>query len=209
MLIRTHMGISLDGFVATPDGLPAWDAVPTFGPGSHGTDEISAQCDTVVIGRTTFDQGFETVEGGEGGHWLADWPYSGKRVYVLTSRPLPAEAAALDVVASRGGPAELVAHLREAGLARDVHLLGGSRTVHAFLEIGAIDRLGIVVLPVLLGKGIPLFPIEPTTFSSEAWAASLASPSEAAPHPLLQLERHRAFPDGAVELVYRKGEQSA
>jgi hypothetical protein len=24
MLIRTHMGVSLDGFVATPDGLPVW-----------------------------------------------------------------------------------------------------------------------------------------------------------------------------------------
>ena len=40
MLIRTHIGVSLDGFVATPDGLPAWDAIPTFGPGSHGTAEF-------------------------------------------------------------------------------------------------------------------------------------------------------------------------
>ena len=73
------------------------------------------------------------------------------------------------------------------------------RRAHARAQV--IDRLGMVVLPVLLGKGIPLFSIEITTFLSEAWAASLASPSGAAA-PSLPLERHRAFPDGAVELVY-------
>jgi dihydrofolate reductase len=196
VLIRTHVGVSLDGFVATADGLPAWDAMPTFGPGSHGNDEFTAQCDAVVIGRTSFDQGFED-------YWLPDWPYQGKQVYVLTSRPLPAKAAEMGIVASRGGPAGLVEQLRGAGLARDVHVLGGSRTIQAFLELGALDRLGMIVLPVRLGKGIPLFDIEPTTFSNDAWAAAQASPSATALRPLLQLERHRAFPDGAIELVYR------
>jgi dihydrofolate reductase len=197
MLIRTHVGVSLDGFVATPDGLPAWDAMPTFGPGSYGNDEFSAQCDAVVIGRTTFDQGFSE------GHWLPNWPYPGKQVYVLTSRPLPPKAAEMGVVASRGGPAGLVEQLRGAGLARDVHVLGGARAIQALLEFGAIDQLGMIVLPVLLGQGIPLFAIEPTTFSNDAWTASLASPSPPASRPLLRLEGHRAFPDGAIELVYR------
>jgi dihydrofolate reductase len=196
MLIRTHIGVSLDGFVATPDGLPAWDAMPTFTGGSHGTAEITEQCDAIVMGRTSFDQGFQE------GSWLPNWPWPGKRVYVLTSRPLPANAPAAGVIASQGGPAGLVQQLRNAGLTRDVQVLGGSRTVQAFLDLGAIDRLGMVILPVLLGKGIPLFAIETTTFSSDAWAASQASPSEAAPRSLLRLDRQRAFPDGAVELVY-------
>ena len=195
MLIRTHVGVSLDGFVATPDGLPAWDAMPTFGPGSHGNDEFTAQCDAVVIGGTTFAQGFE--------QWLPDWPYAGKQVYVLTTRPLPAKATEMGIVASQGGPAGLVEQLRGADLAGDVHVLGGSRTIQAFLNIGALDRLGMVVLPVLLGKGIPLFPLEIATFSREAWAASLAAPSQAAPRWRLRLEGQRVFPDGAVELDYR------
>ena len=196
MLIRTHIGVSLDGFVATPDGLPTWDAIPTFGPGSHGIAEFMEQCDAVVMGRSSFDQGFQD--------WLPNWPWPDKQVYVLTSRPLPANAPAAGVIASKGGPAGLVKQLREARLARDVQLLGGPRIIQAFLELGALDRLEMVVLPVLLGKGIPLFAIEIATFSSEAWAASQASPSGAASRPLLRLDRHRAFPDGAVELVYRK-----
>ena len=171
MLIRTHVGVSLDGFLATPDGLPAWDADPTFGPGSHGYAEVSEQCEAVIVGRTSFDQGFRD--------WLTDgWPWPGKRVYVLTSRPLPAEAPAVGVIAALGGPAGLLAQLRDAGLTGDVQLLGGPRTIQAFLELGAVDQLGMVVLPVLLRKGIPLFDIEATTFSNDAWAASLASPSD-------------------------------
>ncbi len=194
MLIRTHVGVSLDGFVATPDGLPAWDAIPTFGPGSHGTAELAEQCGAVVMGRTSFDQGFQD--------WLADWPWPDKQVYVLTSRPLPANVPA-GVIASTGGPAALVEQLRDAGLAQDVHLLGGPRIIQVLLELGAIDRLGICVLPVLLGTGIPLFAIEPTAYSSDAWAASLTSTSKSAAHPLLQLDSQQVFPDGAVQLVYR------
>jgi len=197
MRIRTHVGLGLDGFIATPDGLPAWDAMPTFGPGSHGNAEFLEECDAIVMGRTSFDQGFED--------WLANWPWPGKPVYVLTSRSLPENAAAAGVVASAGGPAGLVQQLRQAGLARDAQLLGDAKTIQAFLELGALDELGVVVLPVLLGKGIPLFAIEPTVFSPEAWAASLASPGEAAPGTLLRLDRHRAFPDGAIEMVYRRG----
>jgi dihydrofolate reductase len=157
-----------------------------------------AQCGAVAMGRTSFDQGFE--------HWLANWPWPDKPVYVLTSRPLPEGAAAMGVVASMGGPAGLVEQLRAAGLARDVELLGGPRAVQALLELGALDRLGLVVLPVLLGRGIPLFSAEATAFSADAWAASPSAPSAPsgnAHRPIFRLEHHQAFPDGAVELVYR------
>ena len=123
---------------------------------------------------------------------------------MLTSRPLPAHAASVGVLASEGGPAGLLAQLRAAGLERDVQLLGGPRTIQAFLDLGVIDRLGMVILPLLLGKGISLFSLEIATFSGAAWAAAHAAPSRAAPRSRLGLERHRAFPDGAVELVYRK-----
>jgi dihydrofolate reductase len=194
MQIRTHTGLSLDGFMAHADGLPVWDAMPTFVPGTHGTAELAEQCGGVVVGRTSFDQGFED--------WLPNWPWSGKPVYVLTSRPFPAKAASMGVIAAPGGPLGLVEQLREAGLTRDVHVLGGPQTIQALLAIGGLDRLGMVVLPVLLRAGIPLFDSEPTSFSFDAWAASQASPSEAAARPLLRLERQRAFPDGSIEIVY-------
>jgi len=199
MKIRTRLGVSLDGFATFANGLPAWDAMPTFGPGSHGSAEFTEQCAAVVIGRTTFDQGYE--------HWLPNWPYAGKQVFVLTSRPLPEYPAELKVSAVHGGPEALVERLRGANLDGDVNLLGGPRTVQSLLEVGALDELGFCLLPVLLGTGIPFFDIQPTSFSQAAWDALLASPSEPAPRARLQLERHRVFPDGAIELVYRKASE--
>ena len=62
--------------------------------------------------------------------------------------------------------------------------MGGPRTIRAFQELGAVDRLEILVLPVLLGDGIPL------------------SPRQAPALPLRLLGADRTFPDGTAELVY-------
>src|SRR5260370_35895601 len=111
MLIRTYIGVSIDGFMATPDAFPAWDAMPTFVPGkSYGIGEFTEQCNAVVMGRTTFDFAHA--------YWAEQsvWPWEGKRVFVLTSRPLP-ERVPSDVTASRGGPVGLLERLRAAPLA--------------------------------------------------------------------------------------------
>lgn len=184
MQIRTHIGVSLDGIMGTPDGIPAWEAMPTFVPGqSHGYSEFIAQCEAIVIGRTLFDFAH--------GYWSEQrvWPWEGFRVYVLTSQPLPADRHP-DVFASDGNAAALVQQLHQAGLTRDVQVLGGAQTIRAFLELGAIDELGLVVLPVLLGEGTPLFQ-----------AGTL-------PRTDLKLADHRAFPDGAVELVYTRDDRA-
>src|SRR6266566_5874131 len=103
MQIRTQVGVSLDGFIASAEGLPAWDAMPTFVPGaSHGYPELVEQCDAILMGRTSFDQGFPS--------WSENWPYQDKRVYVLTSHPLPNNVPA-GVIASQGRPAGLVEQL--------------------------------------------------------------------------------------------------
>jgi dihydrofolate reductase len=60
----------------------------------------------------------------------------------------------------------------------------GPRTIQAFCQQGALDCLDVVVLPILLGDGVPLWPhgTEP---------------------PRLRLRREpRVFPDGSVELSY-------
>jgi dihydrofolate reductase len=174
MLIRSRMGVSVDGFVATPDGLPTLAVMPGFVPGvSHGLPEFIEGCDAVVMGRTTFLPALRAPS----------WPWPGLQVYVLTSRPLPANTPG-DVIVAQGGPAALAGQLRSRGSDGDVHLVGGPQTIRAFHELGELDRLEIVVLPILLGDGIPL------------------SPPGARPVPLRLLRADRTFPDGAAELVY-------
>jgi dihydrofolate reductase len=74
---------------------------------------------------------------------------------VLTSRPLALEPPD-DVIVESGGPAAMVDRLRSRGSDGDVHLVGGPRTIRAFYELGALDRLEIVVVPTLAGmRGDP------------------------------------------------------
>jgi dihydrofolate reductase len=192
MLIRSRMGVSVDGFVATPDGLPALLAMPGFVPGvSHGHPEFIEGCDAVVMGRSTFLPALGAPS----------WPWPGKQVYVLTSRPLPAATPA-DVVAADGGPAGLVEQLRSRGSDGDVHLVGGPRTIRAFHELGALDRLEIVVLPILLGAGIPLSPQGTQPAPSPQGTQPAPSPQGTQLVSLRLLRADRTFPDGSVELVY-------
>jgi dihydrofolate reductase len=169
MLIRTHVGVSLDGFVADADGVAAWESLPGYEHRSHGIAEVLEHCEAVVMGRDTFDRGLSK--------WAGDWPWRDKDVHVLTSRPLPEGIVAHPCPSA----AELLRRLRFTGLMGDVHLLGGARAIRAFLDLGAIDRLGVVVLPMLLGRGIPLF-------------GETSQP--------LRLQCQRSHPGGAVELIY-------
>jgi hypothetical protein len=55
MLIKSRMGISADGLVSTPEGVPAIALATGFESGdSHGYPEFIEGCDAVVMGRTTF-----------------------------------------------------------------------------------------------------------------------------------------------------------
>jgi hypothetical protein len=50
-------------------------------------------------------------------------------------------------VVADDSPAGLLDKLRGAGFDRDAFLLGGQRTLNAFLELGAVDRLELLVFP--------------------------------------------------------------
>ncbi len=176
MLIKSRMGVSVDGFVANADGVPVIALATGFDPGkSHGFPEFIAGCDAVVMGRNTF---LPALGAGE-------WPWSGLQVYVLTTRPLP-DGTPPDVIAVPD-PATLAEALRSRDSGGDVHLVGGPQTIRAFSSIGALDQLGVVLVPVLLGTGVPL------------------SPAGAPALPLRLLGADRVFPDGSAELVYTPG----
>jgi dihydrofolate reductase len=167
------VGASVDGFIARPDGALDW--LPTDAE-AHGYDEFIASVDTIVIGRHTF----ETVLGFDA------WPYGGKRVVVLSSRPVD-----LSVATARGGlveqtggaPAEIAERLA-AGGAQHLYVDGGI-TVQRFLRANLIDRLVVTRVPVLIGQGIPLF-------------GSL-------PHDVrLRHVGTRSFPSGLVQSEYER-----
>lgn len=80
MRIKARMGTSIDGYVATTDGMPILIKAADFVPGrSHGYPEFIAGCDAVAMGRQTFLPALGAPQ----------WPWRDMTVHVLTSRPLP------------------------------------------------------------------------------------------------------------------------
>ena len=144
MKVSVFVGVSVDGFMARPDG--TFDFLPEGGGEPHGYDEFMASVDTLVIGRKTFD----TVRG------FPEWPYGDKRVVVLSSRPVDLSIVrAGRVEAMSGTPAEIAARLAASGV-QHAYVDGGI-TIQGFLRAGLVDRLIVTRVPVLIGEGIPLF----------------------------------------------------
>jgi dihydrofolate reductase len=144
MTVSVFIGVSIDGFIARPNG--DLDFLPVGGGEPHGYDEFMASVDALVIGRKTF----ETVLA------FPVWPYGDKRVVVLSSKPVNLSAVRGGVVEQMAGaPAEIVAKLAASG-AHHLYVDGGI-TIQRFLRAGLIQRLIITRVPVLIGDGIPLF----------------------------------------------------
>jgi dihydrofolate reductase len=171
MQIRARMSMSADGYVTTPSEWPALTADPAFVSGeSHGIREFLEGCEAALMGRTTFEPALTNER----------WPWPTLKVFVLASRPPPGTP---DHVVTDSDPERLLETVRTANHGGDVHLVGGPRTIETYRALGALDKLELVVLPLLFGGGMRLTP-------------SLS------PDTGLTFERERALPGGSVEIVY-------
>jgi dihydrofolate reductase len=146
MKISVFVGVSVDGYIARPDG--ELDFLDAGGDEPHGYEEFIATVDTIVMGRKTFEivLGFET------------WPYGEMPVVVLSSQPIDLSTAAIRggrVGLMSGPPADIAASLSSRGVGH-VYVDGGA-TIQGFLRAGLVHRLVITRVPVLIGNGIPLF----------------------------------------------------
>ena len=143
------VGVSLDGFLARPNGDLDWLMGEGGGDSAeYGYNEFIADIDAIVMGRKTFEKVLT----------FDKWYYGTKRVVALSSHPLDLGAARTKggvVEQLAGSPAEIVSSLAASGANR-LYIDGGI-TIQQFLRAGLINRLIISRLPILIGVGIPLF----------------------------------------------------
>lgn len=149
-----YIATSLDGFIATPDENLDWlTNQPDLNLGEHDYRTFIKTIRTVVMGRATYD-------------WIARypgaWEYEGKRVIVVTSRPIDNPKGALE---TRTDIDALIAELRALDDG-DVWMLGGGKLQMAFMEQKALDEIEVYVISEIIGGGIPLFP--PTGLKASA-----------------------------------------
>jgi dihydrofolate reductase len=137
------LGISLDGYIARPNG--AVDFL--FMPKDYSMAAFFATIDAAVMGRKTYDVAARMGGGSFGGSPIATYVCS-------RSRP-PGERGGVTFTSRT--PAALIGQLRKQK-GKDIWLMGGGELARAFLKADLVDQLYLGVVPVLLGRGIPLFP---------------------------------------------------
>ena len=168
MRVSVFVGVSIDGFLARADG--SFDFLKPFEGEEHGYEEFMRSVDALVIGRATYD----TVLA------FDHWPYRGKRVIVLTHRPIDARQGE---TAYAGALAPLLEKLAADGVRR-VYLDGGI-AVRQGLDEDIVDDMTISTVPVTIGAGRPLFGGAPCT---NAW----------------RLTSLREYPSGLAQARYER-----
>jgi dihydrofolate reductase len=141
-LVRFGGAMSLDGYIAGPNGEYDWivmDPEVDFAA-------MQAQFDTYLIGRKTFEA-------------MANMGSDVKSVPGLQNIVLSRTLRASDYpqVTVKSDAERVVAELR-AQPGKDIAIFGGGELFRSLLAVGLVDRVEVALIPVLLGGGIPLLP---------------------------------------------------
>jgi dihydrofolate reductase len=174
--IIVYIAISADGFIARSDGSVDWLNRPRTA-GDYGMSEFYKTIDTIIWGRTTFDQAVQRFGGKV--EKLADRRAKIKN-YVISHRPGPS-LPGLEFV---NEPLDEFAARLRAQPGKNVWIMGGGGIIGSLLDVGGVDEFIIHVIPTFIGEGIPL--IAPRQRTVE-----------------LELVDTKVWPDGVTKLHYK------
>jgi dihydrofolate reductase len=190
--IITTTWITLDGFIAGPNEAnpsEAMDWVMVDQEMGQYEDEIVSAADTLLLGRVTYES------------FAGSWPHvpdnpdvsEGEREYarklnamrkVVFSKTLPSADWNNSTLLREVAPAEIEAMKQEPG--RDMLIYGSASLIRALTNHGLIDEYQLLVHPVILGEGKPLF-------------------HDIKARRQLELVRTKPFSSGVIGLFYRPG----
>ena len=137
--INLFIASSLDGYIARSDGSVDWLPENT----ASGYERFIKSIDTVVMGKKTYDQVLT----------FGDYPYKDKKSYVLTRSNDYRYNENIEFVLD----AEKLVKALLSDTGTNIWLIGGAEVISTFVNLGFVDEIILSIVPVVLGKGIPLF----------------------------------------------------
>ncbi|MCZ6652370.1 MAG: dihydrofolate reductase family protein [Planctomycetota bacterium] len=140
--IRYQVAMSLDGYIAGPNGEHDW--IPTDPDIEFAA--FFAQFDTVLVGRRTFEP---MVESGNASM------FADMKMFVFSKTLSKADHPGITIISDNWE--QTVASLRDES-GKDIWLFGGGQLFQSLLGAKLIDTVEIAVVPVLLGGGIQMAP---------------------------------------------------
>ncbi|MBC2173341.1 dihydrofolate reductase family protein [Listeria booriae] len=142
-----YIAVSVDGYIAEADGSIGFlEDTEVIVDEETSYQELLDKIDTVVLGRTTYDQLVNELAPG-------NYPYTEQTSYIITSHP---DINTEKLVFTSEDPVELVRNLKSVD-GKAIWIVGGGSIIAPLVEANLIDSYVITTIPVLLGKGIPLF----------------------------------------------------
>lgn len=161
-----QMVVSLDGYVAGPGGDQSWifgsmdDSVRR-----HIADSLSGS-DTQLIGRVSYQE--------QEPYWptatddLAPLINDSEKIVFTRHPEVLGELTWANSRLAAGSPAEEIARLKQLD-GKDVYVPGGAGFVQELSAQRLIDEYRLIIPPVVLGGGLPLFraPLELTLIGSQ------------------------------------------
>src|SRR5882672_4825343 len=171
--VTLHVVSSRDGFIAKKDNTVAWmDSSDVYERGvTDDGAEVIESIDCYVVGSRTYEHALQL-----------GWPYGDTPTVVMTNRELPSTRESVEFYS--GDLKRLVGEIL-APRYRNIWLVGGAMLGQSFLRLGLVDEIRLMIAPVLLGDGLPLFGDSGT---EQKW----------------HLKNVVAYKNGFVELSYRR-----
>lgn len=175
--IIVYIATSADGYIARPDGDVEWlNRQPRNV--DYGMREFYPTIDTILWGRKTYDWLLNYYKKRGKTKGLFDTKVAN---YVFSRKPPARAARGVEFVS---GPVKAFAQRLRAMPGKHIWMMGGAGLIGSFLDAGEIDEFDIHVMPVFIGKGIPL-----------------VAPRHR--EVLLHLRSSKKYPDGVVRLRYQ------
>jgi dihydrofolate reductase len=141
-----YIATSLDGFIADSEGGVEWlNEIPNPEAGDFGWGEFMSGIDALLMGRNTFESILS----------FDSWPYQ-VPVFVLSNSlsQVPDNLMGKAEIVS-GNVKAVIVQLNQRGF-NNLYIDGG-KLIQSFLAEDLIDEMIITTIPILLGRGIPLF----------------------------------------------------
>ncbi|HWW22820.1 MAG TPA: dihydrofolate reductase family protein [Edaphobacter sp.] len=140
--IRYGVAMSLDGYIAGPNGEADWIAIDP----DVNFAEMWAQFDTLLMGRRTYEAAIVR---------LGKVSFQGMKTFVV-SRTLKQADHPEVIILSELNQGWMETLRAQNG--KDIWLMGGGELFHSLLQMDAVDTVEVHIIPVLLGGGVPLLP---------------------------------------------------
>ena len=140
--IRYIVAMSLDGFIAGPNGEADWILMDP----DINFAELWAQFDTLIMGRKTYDAAKSR---------LGEAFMQGMKTVIISRTLHPANHPNLTVLSNL--TRDHMQSLRTQSM-KDIWLMGGGELFRSMLAMHEVDTVEVSTMPVLLGGGVPLLP---------------------------------------------------